>query len=194
VTGAVLAGGRGSRLGGGKAAIEIGGRAMIERPLEAVGQVCERVAVVCKRESVLPALPPGVERWDEPDLPRHPSAGIVHALRRAGGAVLVCAADMPFVDPVVLRELIAAGRGDPRRAAVVAEAEGRLEPVLGLYRPAALEALTEAPVDAPLTRTVEALDPVRVEVDAGRVASVNTPAELAAAEHRLVSAAQEQRD
>ena len=37
-----------------------------------MGEVCARVAVVCKRDTALPPLPDGVERWDEPDEPRHP--------------------------------------------------------------------------------------------------------------------------
>jgi hypothetical protein len=39
--------------------------------------------------------------------------------------------------------------------------------------------------DAPLTRTVEALDPVRVALPPPLVRSVNTPEELAAAEEEL---------
>ena len=71
-------------------------------------------------DTELPDLP-GTERWDEPDEPRHPLTGIVHALATAGGPVLVCAADMPFVTADACRTLLqaaatgAGGGGDRRR-------------------------------------------------------------------------------
>jgi molybdenum cofactor guanylyltransferase len=182
VIGALLAGGSGSRLGTeSKPAASLGGRPLAAYPAEALAGVCDRVAVVCKRDTLLPGLP-GVERWDEPDEPRHPLTGIVHALERADGPVLVCAADMPFVTADACRTLLqAAGTG----AAVVATAEGVLQPTFGLYAPAALELLNGAPGDAPLTRTVEALDPVRVALPPAIVRSVNTPEDLSAAEALL---------
>jgi hypothetical protein len=60
-----------------------------------------------------------------------------------------------------------------------------LQPTFGLYAPAALELLNGAPGDAPLTRTVEALDPVRVALPPAIVRSVNTPEDLSAAEALL---------
>ena len=180
--GALLAGGSGSRLGAGsKAAAPVGGQPLASYPALALGAVCERVAVVCKRDTELPDLP-GVERWDEPDEPRHPLTGIVHALDTAGGPVLVCAADMPFVTADACRTLLQAAGASP---AVVATADGVLQPTFGLYAPAALEALLAAQSDAPLTRTVEALDPVRVALPAALLRSVNTPEQLAEAEALL---------
>jgi molybdopterin-guanine dinucleotide biosynthesis protein A len=182
VIGALLAGGSGSRLGGGsKAAALVAGRPLASYPALALAAVCERVAVVCKRDTELPELP-GVERWDEPDSPRHPLTGIVFALETAGAPVLVCAADMPFVTADACRTLVQATGS---ALAVVATADGVLQPTLGLYAPAALSELRDAPPDAPLTRTVEALAPVRVALPAALVRSVNTPAELAEAEAQL---------
>jgi molybdenum cofactor guanylyltransferase len=184
VVGAVLAGGEGRRLGGGsKPSATLAGRPLAAYPAEALAGVCERVALVGKADTELPELD-GVERWDEPAAPRHPLTGIVHALERAGGPVLVCAADMPLVTADACRTLLqaAASAGSP---AVVAAAAGVLQPVFGLYGPAALEAFGEAPEDAPLTRTVESLDPVRVALPPGLVRSVNTPDELAEAEELL---------
>jgi molybdenum cofactor guanylyltransferase len=182
VNGALLAGGAGSRLGGrSKAAALVAGRPLASYPALALGAVCERVAVVCKRDTELPELP-GVERWDEPDSPRHPLTGIVHALETAGGPVLVCAADMPFVTVDACRTLLHAAGAS---VAVVATADGVLQPTFGLYAPAALDVFRGAPPDAPLTRTVEALDPARVALPAALVRSVNTPEDLAEAEAQL---------
>jgi len=179
VIGVLLAGGSGSRLGtASKPAVSLGGRPLAAYPAEALAGVCDRVVVVCKRDTLLPELP-GVERWDEPDEPHHPLTGIVHALERAEGPVLVCAADMPFVTADACRTLLqAVGTA----AAVVATAEGMLQPTFGLYAPAALDVLHRALADAPLTSTVEALGPVRVALPPAIVRSVNTPEDLAAAE------------
>ena len=100
----------------------------------------------------------------------------------AGGPVLVCAADMPFVTADACRTLLQAAGATP---AVVATADGVLQPTFGLYAPAALDVLRGAPADAPLTRTVEALDPARVALPAALVRSVNTPEDLAEAEALL---------
>jgi hypothetical protein len=59
--------------------------------------------------------------------------------------------------------------------------------VFAVYAPGALEHLRAAAEDAPLTRTVEALDPTRVALPPQVVASVNTPEELAEAERLLVT-------
>lgn len=182
--GAVLAGGAGRRMAGAsKPAAELAGRPLLSYPLAALRGVCAPVAVVCKASTQLPPLD-GAERWDEPQRPQHPLTGIVHALERAGGAVLVCAADMPFVTSDALRTLLEASPPDGC-SAIVAVADGVLEPVLGLYAPAALETLRAAAPDAPLTETVEALAPARVALPAALVRSIDTPADLARAEAAL---------
>jgi len=184
VIGALLAGGAGRRLSAGsKPAAMLGGRALASYPAAALAEICERVVVVCKPATSLPDLP-GVERWNEPDEPRHPLTGILHALETAAAPVLVCAADMPFVTADACRTLLQAAGGGP---AVVATSEGVLQPVLGLYAPAALDALRAAPPDAPLTSTVEELDPVRVALPPALVRSVNTPEDLADAEALLAA-------
>jgi molybdenum cofactor guanylyltransferase len=184
VIGVVLAGGAGRRLGrGSKPAALLGGRPLIEYPLAALSGVCERLAVVCKSATRLPELP-GAERWEEPDEPRHPLTGIVHALQTADAPVLVCAADMPFVTADACRTLLQGAGGSP---AVVATAEGVLQPTFGLYAPAALDTLRAAPEGAPLTETVEGLDPARVALPPALVHSINTPDELARAEALLAA-------
>jgi molybdopterin-guanine dinucleotide biosynthesis protein A len=163
----------------------LAGRPLISYPLEALSAVCGRVAVVCKRSTSLPDVD-GAERWDEPDEPRHPLAGIVHALARAGGEpVLVCAADMPFVTADACRSLLAAPH---KGLAVVAAADGILQPTFGVYAPGALPALRAAPPDGRLTDAVAQLRPTRVAFPSRLVRSVNTPEELAEAERVLAAA------
>ena len=181
--GAILAGGAGRRLGApSKPMAPLAGRPLISYPAEALGQVCETVVVVCKADTHLPSLPAVHARWDEPDEPRHPLTGIIHALERADAPVLVCAADMPFVDETTLRSLL-----EPEAAAVVATSAGHLVPVLALYRPEALEALRAAEPNIALRETVSGLDPVVVEVAPELALSINTPEDLQAAEARLTA-------
>ena len=172
-------------MGGDKPGALLAGRPLLSYPLAALLEACPRVAVVCKRATALPPLPREVERWDEPDEPRHPAAGVAHALERAGGPVLVCAADMPFVTADAFRTLLAAAGGSDGAPAAVAVAGGVLQPVLGLYGPGALQRLREGTQDSPLTETVEALEPVRVALPPALVRSVNTPEDLAEAEAQL---------
>jgi molybdenum cofactor guanylyltransferase len=167
--GVVLAGGAGTRMGGGKPARLFRGRPLIAYPLAALEAACESVAVVAKADSELPPLG-GAQRWDEPDEPRHPLTGIVHALERAGEDVLVCAADMPYVTAAACRGLI--------EARAIAEADGVLQPVLGVYRHEWLDALREEPDGAPLTRTVESLRPARLTLPALVAQSIDTPEDL----------------
>ena len=180
--GVVLAGGQATRMGAPKATALLGGRPLISYPVGALRAACGRVAVACKRETELPALA-GVERWDEPDDPHHPIAGIVHALERTGGPVLVCGADMPFVTPDACGLL--ADELRPGMKAAVAFCGGRLQPLLAAYAPEALEVLRTAPADEPLTPTVESLMPVPVDLEPEVVFNVNTPEDLAEAERRL---------
>lgn len=180
--GVVLAGGLGRRMGAPKATASLAGRPLVAYPQEALRAVCDRAVVVAKRDTELPA---GLERWDEPDEPRHPVVGIAYALERAGEAILVCGADMPFVTPDVLRRVAAGLRSGVN--AVAASWDDTLEPLLAAYAPEALELLAEAAPGEPLKRTIESLDPALVDVPREVVFNVNTPQDLAEAERRLRS-------
>ena len=186
--GAILAGGAASRMGGGKAARMLVGRPLISYSLEALAAACERVAVVCKPDGELPEIGTA-ELWDdEPAEPLHPAAGIAHALDRAGAHVLVCAADMPFVTADDCKRLIASAAAHPGVLAVIASAEDDSQPTLGVYAPAAAEALRAAAIRGdPLRRVGEELGAVYVDLPPGRLRSVNTEADLAAAEAELLS-------
>lgn len=174
--GIVLAGGAGRRLGGAKATVPLDGRPLVAWPLAALRAVFgARVAVVARADTVLPD-DLGVPVWIEPDGPRHPRNGIVHALHRAGGAiVLVSAVDLPGLTPATVRALRDAPGDGP---AVAVGPDGRVQPLLGRYPPAALAALEAMEQDAPLTPAVLALDPVLVSCPAADLRNVNRPEDL----------------
>ncbi len=176
--GVVLAGGLGRRLGGGKAIVQLRGRALLNHPLEAVLEVLDEVAVVAKRDTELPGLDPRVAVWIEPPLPRHPLAGIVQALRLAAGRpVFVAAGDLALLDRATVRRILAVDRGDA--AAVVPRVAGQLQPLCALYAPKALSGLAAFDPQGRATDAVEALGIVELpESDATPYFNVNTPDDL----------------
>ena len=180
--GVILAGGLGRRLGGAKAGVELGGRPLISYPLRALRGALRDVAIVAKDDTELPPDLGPTPVWIEPPEPRHPLAGIVHALAVAGGrAVLVCAVDMPFVTPALVSQIASA---DPGGApAVVPACGGALQPLLALYLPAAADGLAPAMAAAgPLRHAVTALEPHILAIEDPRAfANVNTPDDLARA-------------
>lgn len=177
--GVVLAGGAGRRLGGAKATAVLRGRPLIAWPLAALGEVLDDVVVVAKGDTV---LPPDLTApvWVEPDAPRHPIAGLLHALAGAGGrSVLVCAVDLPGVTAATVARLAGMpGEG----AALAVDPDGRVQPLLGRYPASAADVLRAAASDARLTDTVLALRPTLLPAPAAELRNVNTPEDLAAAE------------
>jgi molybdopterin-guanine dinucleotide biosynthesis protein A len=176
--GAVLAGGGGRRIGGDKAMVELEGRPLVHYPLNVLRAVLDEVAVVAKQSTVLPGLDVEVAIWLEPEEPRHPLAGVVHALRCARGQpVVVVAGDMPFVT----RGLVAALARERSRgaAAVVPRAGGRLQPLCARYEPRALGALAGCDLTAPLSEVVGALNPRIVDwPDEEPFFTVNSPEDI----------------
>ena len=186
--GVVLAGGRGRRIGGDKAIVELDGRPLIEYPLAVVGAVLDDVGVVAKRDTVLPPLRGMATVWLEPDAPRHPLAGVVHALRVARGRpVVVVAADMPLLGTELVRELAFADAGG--RVAIVPRAGGRLQPLCARYEAAALGALERFDPHAAATDAVAALEPTVLELDDELpFFNVNAPEDLLQASALLAAA------
>jgi molybdopterin-guanine dinucleotide biosynthesis protein A len=177
--GVILAGGAGARIGGSKAVVKLNGRPLISYPLEAMWRALGQVAIVAKIATELPSVA-GVTLWIEPDEPRHPLLGVVHALGLAEGrSVLVCPVDLPFVSSGLIRRIVDAGRGPA--AAVIAAREGRTQPLLGCYQAEALGPLSGAleRSEVPVREAVAALDPTHYEVeDADELFNINSPDDL----------------
>ncbi len=176
--GVVLAGGRGRRLGGDKAIVELDGVALLLYPLRALAAVTHSQAVVAKGDTELPELPPGVATWREPDVPRHPLTGVTHALRCARGAsVLCCAVDLPLLNAPTLQRLLDADDG--LHACVVPRVDGHLEPLCALWHPRSLETLDRLPAGLAMREVVAALDPLEVAfADPRPFTNVNAPEDL----------------
>lgn len=175
--GVVLAGGSGTRMGGSKATVALHGRPLLTYPLEAVWRGLGHAIVVAKADTELPSMP-GVTVWIEPDAPSHPLVGLVHALEMAEGRpVLVCAGDLPFVTPRIVRRL---AQGTRTSDAVLASGGGRMQPLLGWYHPRTLPVLREIdPAEGiSLHEAVARLAPAVLEVAPEVLFNVNTPDDL----------------
>lgn len=137
---AILAGGEGSRIGGGKPLIRLGSKTLIEHAFERA-QAWSREIVVALRSShqlggiSLPSI------IDDPAI-EGPLAGLAAALawgeRQGAEAVLTIPCDMPLL-PDDLPNRLGAALAD--QAAVLASSGGRLHPVCGLWRLDALGAM-----------------------------------------------------
>jgi molybdopterin-guanine dinucleotide biosynthesis protein A len=181
--GVVLAGGRGSRLGGAKPTAELGGRPLISHPLAALAEAGLESVVVAKADTDLPQL--DVSVLTEPADPVHPLAGIVAALRQTGRPLVLIGCDFPFVPAALLQAL-----ADAPEPLVVPAPGGDLQPLVAGWAPALLPAVENAlDREEPLRRTVAALSP-RLLDDADLAAfgdparvffNVNTAADLDAA-------------
>jgi molybdopterin-guanine dinucleotide biosynthesis protein A len=132
----VLAGGRGSRLGGrDKASIDVGGHTLLEGVLDAVGHARQTVVVGPTRAG----LGNVVAVCEDP-----PGGGPVAALAAAMSSVsadtlVVLATDLPFVTRVVVDHLRATLASVPRAGAAVAvDDSGRLQWLLAVWRVDAL--------------------------------------------------------
>jgi molybdopterin-guanine dinucleotide biosynthesis protein A/SAM-dependent methyltransferase len=184
VLGAVLAGGRGSRLGGRKATAELAGRPLLDWTVELVGSVCDEVVVVAKPDTPLP--PTRVDVWRSEPADFHPRHGLVSALRGARGRpVLVVPCDMPLVPTALLETLIA--MVEDGSAAAIPETGGHLQPLCAAYGPQALLELEAAPEDEPLKRTLDRLEPAVIQADGvgDLMLNINHPADLERAEQLL---------
>ena len=177
--GVVLAGGAGSRLGGSKAIVELGGRPLISYPLAAFAEAGIAAVVVAKPTTEMPPL--DVPLVTEPAEPTHPLLGLITALAHAGGRPIVASpCDTPFVSASLLTTLAASAS-----TAAVHDGE-RLHPLIARYQPLDLPALRHGlETNASATSTAESLSPALIDSDPRDTFNVNTPEDLVAASARL---------
>ena len=186
---AVLAGGEGSRIGGGKPLIELGGNYLVERAFErARGWSGASIVALRFPEQLGSCKLPWIADTAGID---GPLAGLAAGLEWACGegaeALLTIPCDMPFL-PDELPQRLLAGIGAV--GAAIAASGGNLHPVCGLWRTAAL---TEVPAycasgKRSLQGFARHIGFAEVEWPATRrdpFFNINCPADLAAAEALL---------
>jgi molybdenum cofactor guanylyltransferase len=200
--GIVLAGGRSSRMGTPKAALEWHGSTLLRRTAAIVARATEGPVVVVRAPGQdLPALPPGTEVVDDPREGLGPVQGLAAGLAALAGRAeiaFVSSTDMPFLHPAFVRRVLRAAQEGADVALPVAR--GYPQPLAAAYR-TALAALAERLVAeqrlrpaflfeqcavARLDETALRADPVLAALDPGldSVVNVNSPADYQAARER----------
>jgi molybdopterin-guanine dinucleotide biosynthesis protein A len=196
ITGAILAGGRSSRLGTNKALVTLGGRPIIRRVLSALTTALPEVMIIAADPVAYADL--GVPVLPDRVAGAGPLGGLYTALIESRLPHVFCiACDMPFAHPAVIAALAArAAEAD----VVVPESADGLEPLHAVYAQGCLPAL--AALLASGERRVAALfelERVRVcRVPAAALLAldpsgrafdnVNTPEELGRARAHLAAA------
>lgn len=181
----ILAGGGGARLGGAdKASLDVGGRTLLERALDAVEEI-EMVAVAGPpRETSRPV----VFAVEDPT-GGGPAAGLLTALVDGlgvtEGLVAVVAVDLPGVVAPTLRRLMLAADRD---GALLVDADGRRQHLCGVYAVPALLAAAPPREDwhgLPMHRLLAGLRLAEVEAVGDEAHDIDTWADHRALDGRL---------
>jgi molybdopterin-guanine dinucleotide biosynthesis protein A len=134
---AVLAGGASRRMGRPKASLPYGAATLLEFQTARLAEAFEEVLVVAKEP---PETPLGPARLVLDGEPSHAAIrGLARALEEARDRVFVLAVDLPALAPALIRAI--AEESERREAAaVLPRADGRLQPLAGVWRRGALPA------------------------------------------------------
>jgi molybdopterin-guanine dinucleotide biosynthesis protein A len=157
----IMAGGRGSRLGGTvKAMVRVGGRTILERILDQLGPLADDRLALVHDEAL--AAPPGLRMVVDTREYAGPLPAMAHALPGATGDVcILVAGDMPFVSRDVFQYLLQLQARDAARV-VVPLVDGHIESMHAVFRRQDLrEALETAEREGEqrLFKVFESLDP-----------------------------------
>jgi molybdopterin-guanine dinucleotide biosynthesis protein A len=172
---AILAGGRGRRMGGvPKALIEVEGRRIVDRQLDVLVPLFDEVLLVVA----------SAEGWDVPRarqiVDAHPGLGPLAGLEAAlaEGDAFVVGCDLPFLDEKLIRAVL-----QQSAQAVVPRVDDRAQPLHAFYAHSCLPAV-KARLAQQKLRLLELLDDLEVrylDVPPQRgLTNVNAPGDLTA--------------
>jgi molybdopterin-guanine dinucleotide biosynthesis protein A len=201
--GIVLAGGRSSRMGTPKAALEWHGSTLLRRTVGILSRVTGGPVVVVRAPGQeLPALPPGTEVVTDPREGLGPVQGLaagLAALQDRAEVAFVSSTDMPFLHPAFVRRVLRAAQQDGVDVGLPV-ARGYPQPLAASYRvalaPVAAKLVAEERLrpaflfgQCVVDRLDEAAlrdDPVLAALDPGldSVINVNEPADYQQARAR----------
>ena len=170
----VLAGGGARRFGADKVALRLEGASLLERTVSAVA-AADPVVVVGQRRPVATPV-----RWTREDPPGSGPlaavrAGLV-ALPSSSDVVAVLAADHPYLSAATIQRLLRAVEGSGAAGAVLADAGGALQWLVGVWRVQRLwSAIPDSVENRSLRRTLGPLEPVPVPAAGAESSDVDTP-------------------
>ena len=194
-SGIVLAGGRGSRLGGvDKARLDIAGTTTLDRVRAALAPLVAEMILVCNDDAL--AQTPGVRVVPDPE----PHAGVLPALlaalsEAAQPLCVLVACDMPFLNTGLLQWLLDLAE---ECDVVIPDVAGQLQPMHAVYRrepcrDAIAAALARGDrrmisfLDALRVRRVEEAEARALDPELRSFFNINTPDDLAQARRLAVA-------
>ncbi|MGH3799810.1 MAG: molybdenum cofactor guanylyltransferase [Pseudonocardiaceae bacterium] len=149
VAGVVLAGGRSSRMGTSKAALEWHGSTLLRRTLGVLARAVDGPLLVVRAPGqLLPEIPSQADVVEDPEEGLGPLQGIAAGLAALSGRAqiaFVCSTDLPFLHPVFVRRVLSALIDGTD--VVLPIARGFPQPLAAAYR------VTLAPLVAELVAT-----------------------------------------
>ena len=198
VTGIVLAGGRTTRFGADKLAVQVGVRPLLHHAILAVATVADEVVVVIGSDGARPPLPTEadvrVRVVRDAAADRGPLAGLAAGLASARGRLaIVVGGDQPSRSPAVLAELLLwlgqEADGPPLDAVALAE-DGLVRPLPAAMRVASVRPVVAALLDGETRSLVGLFERLRVgtleperwrvlDPDGASLRDVDTPDDLA---------------
>ncbi|MDR2215447.1 MAG: NTP transferase domain-containing protein [Nevskiaceae bacterium] len=188
----VLAGGRSTRMGRDKAALEYGGQSQLERAVALLQAVVDAVHVSVRADQADDPLRARFHRIVDRGDVQGPIAGIRAAQsQHPDAAWLVVACDLPHLNEATLRELIA--RRDPAKTATAYRSshDGLPEPLCAIWEPdsaSLLQRFIDGGRNCPRKFLINSDTLLLDQPNPEALDNVNTPDELAAARERLAGA------
>jgi molybdopterin-guanine dinucleotide biosynthesis protein A len=182
----VLAGGRGSRIGGAKPELPLGGWPLLDHVLVAVSAASNRIVVGPSRHGLgepifVSEQPPG----------SGPVAAIAAAIDQLQQPlVAVLAADLPFIRGELDQFRAALEVTPGKDAAILVDTNGRLNYLASMWRTSSLRRVVSElgdPAGLPVRALYESADTINIPDFDALGADVDTPNDLAAAEERLTT-------
>jgi molybdopterin-guanine dinucleotide biosynthesis protein A len=188
--GLVLAGGRSTRMERDKAALEYEGRSQLERAVELITPLVERVFVSVRGDQTVDPLRARFAQIVDSGEVAGPIAGIMAAqARHPDAAWLVLACDLPLLDRTTLELLLRSRRPQRQATAYRSTHNGLPEPLCAIYEPSSREALrahVAAGRDCPRKFLINANAELIDQPQPDALDNVNTPQDYGVAKSRLL--------
>ena len=190
--GLVLAGGRSTRMQRDKAALEYAGRSQLERAIELITPLVERVFVSVRRDQTGDPLRARFAQIVDSGNVEGPIAGIIAAQERHPDAAwLVLACDLPLLDRRTLEHLLRSRRPERQATAYRSSHDGLPEPLCAIYEPSSRDAIRAhlaSGRDCPRKFLINADTQLLDQPEPGALDNVNTPKEYGSALPKVVPA------
>lgn len=181
--GVILAGGESRRMGRPKALLPVGESTLIEAVIARLREACPQILIVTNTPELYRHL--GIRMAPDALPGRQSLVGIFTGVLHMGGPTFVCACDMPFLNPTLIRHLGALAEG---MDVVIPRHGGEYEPLHAVYTPACLEPIRRCVhrhgrntgfLNEVNVRIVEVEEIRRFDPDLRSFVNVNTPEDYA---------------